>query len=189
MAMLKTIKNSISDSKEAMDGIKQSMNSVKEEVDTLKGNLAQVQEQMKEKPAKFKASLSYLKLGIADAKSTVEETKQGVSEVKDAGKDREPAGSLIAGAEFIREPHGFKLKRAGENIGEITYAEGPDPDIWMANHTYVEPDYRGGSVAKLLLDRLVEEARMEGKQIFPVCSYVRAQFKRDPDYRDVWHEY
>ncbi|NGZ74743.1 N-acetyltransferase [Saccharibacillus sp. VR-M41] len=165
------------------------MNGVKEELDTLKGNLAKVQEQAKDKPAKLKSSLSYLKLGIADAKATVSETKQGVAEVKDAGKDREPAGSLIAGAEFIREKSGFKLKRAGEVIGEITYAEGPEADMWMANHTYVKPEHRGGSVAKLLLDRLVEEARMEGKMIFPVCSYVRAQFKRHDEYRDVWHEY
>lgn len=189
MSMLKTIKTSISDTKQALDAIKASMDGLKTEVDTLKGNMEQVQTQVKEKPAKFKASLSYLKLGIGDLKSEVTGIKQGVAGIKDAGKDKEPAGSIIAGAQFVREADGFKLKRAGETIGEITYAEGPEPDTWMANHTYVDPEYRGGSVAKLLLDRLVEEARLQDKRIFPVCSYVRAQFKRNDEYRDVWHEY
>ncbi|WP_172251163.1 GNAT family N-acetyltransferase [Saccharibacillus deserti] len=189
MAMLKTIKTSMNDTKQALDGIKASMNSLKTEVDTLKGNMEQVQTQMKDKPAKFKSSLSYLKLGIGDLKAEAAAIKQGVTAAKDAGKDHEPAGSLLAGAEFVREATGFKLKKGGQVIGEITYAEGPEPDTWMANHTYVDPEYRGGSIAKTLLERLVEEARLEDKRIFPVCSYVRAQFKRNPEYRDVWHEY
>lgn len=189
MAMLKTIKTSMNDMKQAMDGIKASMDGLKTEVDTLKGNMEPVQKQLKEKPANFKASMSYLKLGIGDLKAEVTGIKQGAAEVKDAGKDKEPAGSLIAGAQFVREADGFKLVRAGEKIGEITYAEGPEPDTWMANHTYVDPEYRGDGIAKLLLDRMVEEARLEEKRIFPVCSYVRAQFKRNADYRDVWHEY
>lgn len=189
MGMLKTIKTSMNDIKEAQNGIKASMDGLKTEMDTLKGNVERVQEQVKDKPAKFKSSLSYLKLGIGDLKAEVAGIKQGFAGVKDAGKDREPAASLIAGAEFVREASGFKLKRGDRIIGEITYAEGPEPDTWMANHTYVDPDYRGGSIAKQLLDRLVEEARMQEKMIFPVCSYVRAQFKRNDEYRDVWHQY
>ncbi|MDO3412290.1 GNAT family N-acetyltransferase [Saccharibacillus sp. CPCC 101409] len=187
--MFKTIKTSINDTKQALDGIKQSINGVKEEADVLKGNLALVQAQVKEKPAKLKSSMSYLKLGIADAKATIAETKQGVTEVKDAGKDKETAGKLVPGAEFVREEGGFTLKKGSEVIGEITYAVGPEEDTWMANHTYVKPEYRGGSIAKALLDRLVEEARKEDKKIFPVCSYVVAQFRRDSDYKDVWHQY
>ena len=189
MAMLKTIKKSMNEIKQAQDGIKASMDGIKTEMDTLKGNMERVQEQVKDKPAKFKSSLSYLKLGIGDLKAEAASIKQGFAQVKDAGKDRKPAASLIAGAEFVHEASGFKLKRAGQIIGEITYAEGPEPNTWMANHTYVDPDYRGGNVAKQLLDRLVEEARMQEKMIFPVCSYVRAQFKRNDEYRDVWHEY
>ncbi|OWR32480.1 hypothetical protein CDO73_02430 [Saccharibacillus sp. O23] len=189
MAMLKTIKTSMTQIKEAQDGIKASMDGLKKEVDVLKGNMERVQEQMKDKPAKFKASLAYLKLGAGDVKASIGEIKQGVTLIKDAGKDREPAAQQIAGAELIREQWGFKLKRGGDAIGEIHYAEGPDPDIWLATHTYVEPEYRGGDVAKTLLNRLVEEARMQGKRIFPACSYVRAQFKRDAAYEDVWHEY
>ncbi|MEJ8305259.1 GNAT family N-acetyltransferase [Saccharibacillus sacchari] len=189
MAMLKTIKTSMNDIKQAQDGIKASMDGLKTELDTLKGSMERVQEQVKDKPAKFKSSLSYLKLGIGDLKAEVAGIKQGFAQIKDAGKEREPEASLIAGAEFVKEATGFKLKRADRIIGEITYAEGPEPHTWMANHTYVDPEYRGGSVAKLLLDRLVEEARLQEKMIFPVCSYVRAQFKRHEEYRDVWHEY
>ncbi|MCQ4085409.1 GNAT family N-acetyltransferase [Saccharibacillus sp. JS10] len=189
MGMLKTIKNSMNDTKQALDGIKASMDGLKTEMDTLKTSMGQVQEQMKDKPATFKASLSYLKLGVGDLKSEVNTIKQGIAQYKDAGKDREPAASIVAGAEFVREDSGFKLVRGTEVIGEITYANGAEPDVWIANHTYVDPKYRGASVAKLLLDRLVGEARVQEKQIFPACSYVRAQFKRHASYQDVWHQY
>ncbi|OWA37585.1 hypothetical protein B9G55_05910 [Saccharibacillus sp. O16] len=189
MGMLKTIKNSMNDIKQAQDGIKASMDGLKKEMDVLKGNMEQVQVQMKDKPAKFKASLAYLKLGFADAKTAVGEVKQGMRQIKDTGKDREPAGELVSGAELIQEKWGFKLVRGTDVIGEIVYREGPDAEIWIATHTYVDPEYRGGQVAKMLLDRLVEEARMRGKRIFPACSYVRTQFKRSAAYQDVWHEY
>lgn len=189
MAMLKTIKTSMNEIKQAQDGIKASMDGLKKEMDVLKGNMEQVQTQMKDKPAKLKSSLAYLKLGFADAKAAVGEAKQGIAQAKDAGKDREPSGEQVAGAELIREASGFKMKRGGELIGEIFYSEGPDADIWLATHTYVKPEYRGGNIAKTLLDRLVEEARLQGKRIFPACSYVRTQFKRSAQYKDVWHEY
>lgn len=189
MGMLKTIKTSMNDIKEAQDGIKASMDGLKKEVDVLKGNMEHVQKQMKDKPAKFKASLAYLKLGAADVKASIGEIKQGITLIQDAGKDREPAGQLIAGAEWIREESGFKLKKGSRVVGEIHYAKGPDPDVWLATHTYVESEYRGGDIAKTLLNRLVEEARLQGKRIFPACSYVRVQFKRHAEYQDVWHEY
>lgn len=79
----------------------------------------------------------------------------------------------------------FFMRLEGENIGEITFVPVED-GTWLLDHTYVDPQYRGGSIARRLLQRVADEARAEGAKIVPVCSYAVTQFKRDPGYSDVW---
>jgi len=54
-------------------------------------------------------------------------------------------------------------------------------------HTEVDEEYAGRGFAKLLLNQLVSYARENDLQILPLCPYVHAQFKRNPEeYNDVW---
>lgn len=54
-------------------------------------------------------------------------------------------------------------------------------------HTEVDDEYAGNGFAKLLLNQLVTYARENDLKIVPLCPYVYAQFKRNPEqYNDVW---
>ncbi len=54
-------------------------------------------------------------------------------------------------------------------------------------HTEVNEEYAGKGFAKLLLDKLVSYARENDLKIVPLCPYVHAQFKHNPEeYNDVW---
>ena len=68
-------------------------------------------------------------------------------------------------------------------IGECSYRE--IDGIWEANHTYVDPQYRGQSIASKLLEKLVDEAKSQDKRIRPVCSYVVKEFENNSDYREI----
>ncbi|QHW31817.1 N-acetyltransferase [Paenibacillus rhizovicinus] len=92
-----------------------------------------------------------------------------------------PAEDIVA----EKQGNGYILKGVGGSIGEITYKL-VDTDTWMLDHTYVDPRYRGGNLAKQLLNLVVDEAREKGRKIIPACSYALAQFKRNAEYADVW---
>lgn len=54
-------------------------------------------------------------------------------------------------------------------------------------HTEVNEEYAGRGFAKILLEKLVSYARENDLKIVPLCPYVHAQFKRNPEeYNDVW---
>lgn len=56
-------------------------------------------------------------------------------------------------------------------------------------HTEVDKQYEGQGLAKLLLEKLVSYARESELKIVPLCPYVHAQFKRNPEaYDDIWEK-
>lgn len=84
-----------------------------------------------------------------------------------------------------KQGNSYVVRGVGGPVGEITYRMS-DVDTWVIDHTYLDPEYRGRGLAKQLLDFVVEEARERNRRIIPSCSYVLAEFKRDPRYADVW---
>ena len=88
--------------------------------------------------------------------------------------------------DFVKTKNGFALNDENERmIAEITYAPYGEDKV-IANHTYVDSSLRGQGIAEMLLDRLVEEMRAEGKKIVPHCSYVVAMFDRKREkYADI----
>lgn len=76
------------------------------------------------------------------------------------------------------------INDSGSEIGEITFVNQPG-DIWIADHTYVNNDYRGYGIAKKLVELLVERAKSEGKKIVPLCPFVKDEFIRVPEYSDI----
>ena len=71
-----------------------------------------------------------------------------------------------------------------EGSGELAYSR-LSPTKIIADHTGVDDSLRGTGVARALVERLVADARRDGTRIVPQCSYVRAQFQRNPDWSDV----
>ena len=79
----------------------------------------------------------------------------------------------------------FILLSDGQEIGEMTYTyAGADKAVF--DHTYVNPEHRGGDLAGRLLDTAMDWVRKEGLAIFPLCPYVDKMIKRFPQkYGDV----
>lgn len=59
------------------------------------------------------------------------------------------------------------------------------PGVIVADHTYAPPSMRGSGAAGAMMQRLIADARNRGVRIVPACSYVRAQFDRHPEWREL----
>lgn len=76
--------------------------------------------------------------------------------------------------------------QAYDGEDKIGYCQFEEKDqVWDLTHTVVNPAYGGRGIAKDLLDTVVDEARKNGKKIYPTCSYARKKFDEDEKYRDV----
>jgi predicted GNAT family acetyltransferase len=60
--------------------------------------------------------------------------------------------------------------------------------LMIIDHTGVPKALSGRGVGLALVKRAVEDARAEGFSILPLCSFVRAQMARHPEWRDVLAE-
>ena len=89
--------------------------------------------------------------------------------------------------QHIHQPdHGefFLNNEQGQRIAEISYIWRDEHTI-VANHTWVDDSLRGQSVARQLLDTLVDFAREKKLKIVPTCSYVEVMFRREKSFVDV----
>lgn len=68
--------------------------------------------------------------------------------------------------------------------GEITYSKVGDTQI-IVDHTEVEPISKGKGVGKQLVQEIVTLARERGWKVQPLCSFTKAEFDKNPDYKDV----
>jgi predicted GNAT family acetyltransferase len=59
------------------------------------------------------------------------------------------------------------------------------PGIVSADHTFAPDSMRGTGIAAALVERLIADARAEGFKIIPLCPYVRVQYRKHPEWRDV----
>ena len=71
-----------------------------------------------------------------------------------------------------------------DGAGELTFSR-MSPTKVIADHTAVDDSLRGTGVGKALVERLISDARSEGFCIVPLCPFVRAQYKRHPEWSDV----
>jgi len=82
--------------------------------------------------------------------------------------------------------HGRYVARiAGvEGEGEIIFTN-RGPNLVSADHTGAPETLRGTGVAPALVTYMIEDARKNGFRIVPICPYVRAQYRKHPDWSDV----
>ena len=72
-----------------------------------------------------------------------------------------------------------------DEVGELTVTKTSDV-MWIADHTGVPDSLRGTGVAKALVAHLVEDSRASGRKIIPLCPFVKAQYARHPEWKDVF---
>lgn len=56
---------------------------------------------------------------------------------------------------------------------------------FIAAHTGVPDSMQGQGVGMVLLRRLIDDARLQGFSIVPLCPFVKAQYRRHPEWSDV----
>lgn len=72
----------------------------------------------------------------------------------------------------------------GKKAGMMTYSI-PKSDFIIVDHTEVEPEFKGQSVGKNLLYKIVDMAREKNLKILPLCPFANAMFKKLDDIKDV----
>lgn len=58
-------------------------------------------------------------------------------------------------------------------------------NAWAIVHTGVREEYGGRGIAKQLVLKVIEEARIHNKKIIPICSYANHMMMGKEEYQDV----
>ena len=89
--------------------------------------------------------------------------------------------------DIIKTGNMFHIDSKGKTVAKITYFFEKD-DVIVIDHTIVNPELRGQSIAKKLLDTVVEFAKENNLKIIPVCSYAVAKLENNAEYSDILYQ-
>ncbi len=78
----------------------------------------------------------------------------------------------------------YVIRLDGADEAEMTWRVA-GPGVFVLNHTFVPPRYRGQGIAERLMDAAIADARARSHKIVPLCSYVAAQFARHPEWDEL----
>lgn len=87
--------------------------------------------------------------------------------------------------EVVERPEAgrYEVEVDGTSVG---YADREVRDgVMVLPHTVVEPAFRGRGLAALLIRRALDDARAQGLSVAPVCTYVSAFVRENPDDLDL----
>lgn len=56
---------------------------------------------------------------------------------------------------------------------------------WAITHTFVDERFKGQGIAKKLVIKIVEESRINGVKIIPICSYAKKMLEGNEEYKDA----
>ncbi len=68
-------------------------------------------------------------------------------------------------------------------LSKLDYLE--DGDTIVMTHVGVHPEDRGNGVAGRITDVALEYARARSMRVIPMCSYVAAHIRRNPQYVEL----
>lgn len=72
----------------------------------------------------------------------------------------------------------------GEEVGEATYT--PNGDVWVFDHTFVNPAHQGKNLAAILVRESFEDIRAnQHVKVLPTCSYVVRYMEKRPETHDL----
>ena len=82
----------------------------------------------------------------------------------------------------------FILMEGEEQWGEMDFSIS-DKKITVF-HTQIAPQAEGKGLARQLLQAMVDHARKNDLKVIPLCPYVHASFKKNPEqYADIWYHH
>ena len=71
----------------------------------------------------------------------------------------------------------------GKYVGECAFTV--EGGVWNITHTGVDPAFGGRGIAKMLVLKVIEEARRQQVRINPICSYAKRMMEGKEEYSDV----
>lgn len=74
-----------------------------------------------------------------------------------------------------------------EGEAEITFTR-RGPKLISADHTGAPDSMKGTGAAMALVEYMIADARRKGFKIIPICPYVKAQYRKHPEWSDVMTE-
>ncbi|MFT3901065.1 MAG: GNAT family N-acetyltransferase [Gordonia sp. (in: high G+C Gram-positive bacteria)] len=70
-----------------------------------------------------------------------------------------------------------------KSIGYVDYMT--EPNTMLLTHTVVHEQFGGRGFAGQLVKYVLDDARANGQQIVPVCSYIQSYVTKHPEYADL----
>lgn len=98
---------------------------------------------------------------------------------------RQPLSDLIVQREATDSKGRYFIQHA-DGVSELTYSIA-SATLVIADHTGVADGHEGQGVGKVLLQRLLADAKAEGFKIVPLCPYVNAQRRKHPEWADLFN--
>jgi uncharacterized protein len=100
--------------------------------------------------------------------------------------ERTKMAEIDISKEYHDASHGRYVGRIPgiEGEAEITFRV-RGPDLISADHTEASETMRGTGAAASLVNYMIDDARRNNFKILPLCPYVRAQYRKHPDWADV----
>ncbi|AEI10696.1 GNAT family N-acetyltransferase [Cellulomonas gilvus] len=83
----------------------------------------------------------------------------------------------------VTQEERFEARRDGELLGFAAYTL--DRGTVVLTHTEVFPEHEGQGVAGELVRGALDQVRASGRDVVPLCPYVRAWLGRHPEYQDL----
>lgn len=80
----------------------------------------------------------------------------------------------------------FRISDHDTMIAEMTYVVS-SPSLYIIDHTFVDPAYRGQGLGDLLLEAMVKYARENEIKILPLCPFAKGRFQERTELGDVLH--
>jgi predicted GNAT family acetyltransferase len=78
----------------------------------------------------------------------------------------------------------YYLAHPSGESAELVFTR-PSAEFIIIEHTAVPDVFRGQGVGTKLVERAVEDARIGGWKILPLCPFAAAQFRRHREWADV----
>jgi hypothetical protein len=91
----------------------------------------------------------------------------------------------VTAAEIVddQERRRFEISSSDQLAGYAEYRDLPHGRAFV--HTVIDPQRAGLGLGSRLIESVLDEARAEGRNVIPLCPFVRRYIQRHPSYADL----
>ncbi|MGA0570683.1 GNAT family N-acetyltransferase [Variovorax sp. VNK109] len=84
------------------------------------------------------------------------------------------------------EKHRYEIHSDGQLAGFCEY--NVLTDALMFTHTEVLPAFEGQGLGSRLAKHVLDDVRVQGKHVIPVCQFIAGYLRKHPEYQDLVRE-